>query len=49
MKKTICITIPEELLAPAKGVAKQDNRSLSSWIASLLQEAINKKAASQGQ
>lgn len=47
-KKVISVNIPEHLIAPAKQMASDDNRSLSSFIASLIQGAINKKAAIKG-
>ena len=47
-KKVISINVPEHLIAPAKQLAAEDNRSLSSFISVMIQEAINKKAASQG-
>lgn len=40
-KKTICITIEEEIWTKAKEMAKADNRTLSNFLSNLVVEKEN--------
>jgi len=43
MRERLSVTVPEELIAKAKELAKKEDRTLSAMVAVLLREAISRK------
>lgn len=43
MRERLSVTVPEELVAKAKEMAKKEDRTLSAMISVLLREAITRK------
>lgn len=43
MRERLSVTVPEELIARAREMAKKEDRTLSAMISTLLRDAINRK------
>jgi len=43
MRERLSVTIPDDLIARAKELAKKEDRSLSAMITVLIRDALNRK------